>query len=59
MLIVLPDDTALLHRLERGLRISPTVCSPPTPSLVFYSRFKAWVPDRWERDRLLSALSGA
>ncbi|MFI5986399.1 hypothetical protein ACIBEA_36755 [Streptomyces sp. NPDC051555] len=57
MVIVLPDDTALLHRLERDLHISPTVCSPPSPSLVFGSRFEAVVPDRWERDRLLSALA--
>ncbi|MFB6815091.1 hypothetical protein ACFCV8_11130 [Streptomyces sp. NPDC056347] len=57
MVIVLPDDTALLHRLERDLHISATVCSPPSPSLVFGSRFEAVVPDQWERDRLLSALA--
>ncbi|MFF9501410.1 hypothetical protein [Streptomyces sp. NPDC014656] len=57
MVIVLPDDAALLRRLERDLRIDPVVCVPPPPSQVFDSRFEAMVPDRAERDRLLAALS--
>ncbi|MGW1009273.1 hypothetical protein ACWD4X_04380 [Streptomyces termitum] len=57
MVIVLPDDAALLRHLERGLHISPVVCVPPPPSLVFDRRFEAMVPDQRERDRLLAALN--
>ncbi|MCQ8773313.1 hypothetical protein [Streptomyces telluris] len=55
MVIVLPDDTALLRRLEQDLHVSPITCEPP-PSSVFGSRFEAVVPDQHERERLLAAL---
>ncbi|MEU3398166.1 hypothetical protein [Streptomyces filamentosus] len=57
MVIVLPDDAALLRRLQRDLHIDPVMCVPPPPSEVFDSRFEAVVPDRADRDRLLAALS--
>ncbi|WP_031190280.1 MULTISPECIES: hypothetical protein [Streptomyces] len=57
MVIVLPDDAALLRRLEQDLHISPTVCVPPPPAMVFGSYFKAVVPDQRERERLLAALN--
>ncbi|MEU3601818.1 hypothetical protein ABZ714_24320 [Streptomyces sp. NPDC006798] len=56
MVIVLPDDTALLRRLEQYLHVTPVMCEPPPPSLVFGSRFGAEVPDQRERERLLAAL---
>ncbi|UUU20287.1 hypothetical protein [Streptomyces sp. DSM 40750] len=56
MVIVLPDDTALLRRLEQDLHVSPLTCQPPSASSVFGSRFKAVVPDQRERERLLAAL---
>ncbi|WP_181800432.1 hypothetical protein [Streptomyces ipomoeae] len=56
MVIVLPDDTALLRRLEQDLHISPLTCQPPPASSVFGSRFEAVVPDQRERERLLAAL---
>ncbi|WP_243274638.1 hypothetical protein SALCHL_005161 [Streptomyces albus subsp. chlorinus] len=58
MVIVLPDDAALLRRIEQDLHVSPTVCVPPPPSRVFGSCFEAMVPDQRERERLLSALKG-
>ncbi|MFI1205124.1 hypothetical protein ACH4VR_37840 [Streptomyces sp. NPDC020883] len=57
MVIVLPDDTALLRRLEQDLHVTPTVCVPPSPAVVFGSYFEAVVPDQQERERLLSALN--
>ncbi|MEV5885734.1 hypothetical protein AB0L74_23960 [Streptomyces sp. NPDC052020] len=56
MVIVLPDDATLLRRLEQDLHVSPTVCVPPPPAMVFGSHFEAVVPDQRERERLLSAL---
>lgn len=56
MIIVLPDDAELLRRLEQDLHISPTVCEPPPPALVFGSCFEAMVPAQHERERLLAAL---
>lgn len=56
MVIVLPDDAALLRRLEQDLHISPVMCLPPPPSTVFGAYFEATVPQQWERERLLSAL---
>ncbi|MFJ6655680.1 hypothetical protein ACIQNG_04855 [Streptomyces sp. NPDC091377] len=56
MVIVLPDDAALLHSLRQQLHVEPVVCQPPPPALVFGSRFEAKVTDRWERERLLAAL---
>ncbi|MFJ4869848.1 hypothetical protein [Streptomyces sp. NPDC088757] len=56
MVIVLPDDTALLRSLEQDLHIRPTECVPPSPAMVFGSRFEAMVPDQRERERLLAAL---
>jgi hypothetical protein len=56
MVIVLPDDATLLRRLEQDLHVSPTVCVPPTPDMVFGRYFAAVVPDQRERERLLSAL---
>ncbi|MGW1630158.1 hypothetical protein [Streptomyces anthocyanicus] len=58
MVIVLPDDTDLLRRLEQELHITPMMCVPPPPAMVFGSYFEAVVEDRWERERLLSALEG-
>ncbi|SEP97023.1 hypothetical protein SAMN04487983_1002300 [Streptomyces sp. yr375] len=58
MVIVLPDDTALLRRLEQDLHVRPVMCEPPPPSAVFGSRFAAEVPDQRERERLLTALKG-
>ncbi|MEV7288546.1 hypothetical protein AB0O01_29045 [Streptomyces sp. NPDC093252] len=58
MVIVLPDDTALLRRLEQDLHVRPVGCEPPPPSQVFGARFAAVVPDRHERERLLAALTG-
>ncbi len=57
MVIVLPDDAALLRRLEQDLHVSPTVCVPPPPAMVFGSYFEAVIPDQWQRERLLSALN--
>ncbi|WP_434744253.1 hypothetical protein [Streptomyces sp. A-14] len=56
MVIVLPDDAELLRRLEQDLHISPTVCEPPPPALVFGSCFEAMVPAQHERERLIAAL---
>ncbi|MFI1825665.1 hypothetical protein ACH41E_04310 [Streptomyces sp. NPDC020412] len=56
MVVVLPDDTALLRRLEQDLHVSPTICEPPPPSWVFDSRFAAEVPDQQERERLIAAV---
>ncbi|GGZ37190.1 hypothetical protein GCM10010387_34120 [Streptomyces inusitatus] len=56
MVIILPDDTALLRRLKQDLHIGPIMCEPPPPSLVFGSRLKAEVPDERERERLMSAV---
>ncbi|MFJ6539246.1 hypothetical protein ACIQMP_01255 [Streptomyces sp. NPDC091385] len=56
MVIVLPDDAALLRRLEQDLHVSPTVCVPPPPAEVFGSYFGEMVPEQRERERLLSAL---
>ncbi|MFE8915519.1 hypothetical protein [Streptomyces globisporus] len=56
MVIVLPDDAELLRRLEQDLHISPTVCEPPPPALVFCSCFEAMVPAQHERERLIAAL---
>ncbi|MCZ1019593.1 hypothetical protein [Streptomyces noursei] len=56
MVIVLPDDAALLRRFEQDLHVSPVVCEPPSPSSMFGSRFEAVVPDQRERERLLAAL---
>ncbi|MFJ2607145.1 hypothetical protein ACIQOU_00460 [Streptomyces sp. NPDC091279] len=56
MVIVLPDDAALLRRLEQDLHISPVMCEPPPPSRVFGSRFEAVVTAQHERERLLAAL---
>ncbi|MFC9230804.1 hypothetical protein ACFTZI_17900 [Streptomyces decoyicus] len=58
MVIMLPDDAALLRRLEQDLHVSPTVCLPPPPARVFGSYFEAVVPDQREQERLLSALNG-
>ncbi|MCC8455096.1 hypothetical protein [Streptomyces rochei] len=58
MVIVLPDDTDLLRRLEQDLHVTPMMCAPPPPAMVFGSYFEAVVEDRWERERLLSALKG-
>ncbi|MFF5104498.1 hypothetical protein [Streptomyces sp. NPDC000134] len=58
MVIVLPDDRELLRRLEQDLHVTPMMCVPPPPAMVFGSYFEAVVPDRWERERLLSALDG-
>ncbi|MET8826840.1 hypothetical protein ABZX40_04295 [Streptomyces sp. NPDC004610] len=58
MVIVLPDDTALLRRLEQDLHVRPVGCEPPPPSQVFGARFAAVVPDQRERERLLAALTG-
>ncbi|MEU3981136.1 hypothetical protein AB0F77_13605 [Streptomyces sp. NPDC026672] len=58
MVIVLPDDAALLRRLEQDLHVGITVCEPPPPALIFGSRFEALVPDQRERERLLAALDG-
>ncbi|MEV0120513.1 hypothetical protein AB0I16_02975 [Streptomyces sp. NPDC050703] len=57
MVIVLPDDASLLHRLEQDLHVNPTVCVPPPPVLVFGEYFEAVVPEQRERERLLSALN--
>ncbi|MFG2812893.1 hypothetical protein [Streptomyces sp. NPDC048410] len=57
MVIVLPDDAALLRRLEQDLHVSPTVCVPPSPAQVFGSHFEQLVPEQRERERLLSALN--
>ncbi|WKU43873.1 hypothetical protein Q3V23_07105 [Streptomyces sp. VNUA116] len=56
MVILLPDDAALLRRLEQDLHIQPVLCEPPLPSMVFDSRFEAVIPDQCERERLLAAL---
>ncbi|MFI6471154.1 hypothetical protein ACIBL5_12985 [Streptomyces sp. NPDC050516] len=56
MVIILPDDAALLRRIEQELHISPTTCEPPPPSAVFGSRFEAVVENQRERERLLAAL---
>ncbi|MEU6863850.1 hypothetical protein ABZ924_11335 [Streptomyces sp. NPDC046876] len=56
MVIVLPDDEALLRRVEQDLHVSPISCDPPPPSVVFGSRFEAVAPDQHERERLLDAL---
>ncbi|MCX5386264.1 hypothetical protein [Streptomyces sp. NBC_00083] len=58
MVIVLPDDAALLRRLEQDLHVSPTMCIPPPPTMVFDSRFAATVPDELEQSRLLGSLEG-
>jgi hypothetical protein len=57
MVIMLPDDAALLRGLEHDLHVRPTLCVPPVPAKVFGSCFEALVPDQHERERLLSALS--
>lgn len=56
MVIVLPDDAALLRRLEQDLHVRPTECVPPRPAMVFASHFEAAVPGQLERERLLAAL---
>ncbi|MEV0846296.1 hypothetical protein AB0J21_10540 [Streptomyces sp. NPDC049954] len=56
MVIVLPDDTALLRRLEQDLHVRPVRCVPPPPAMVFGRYFEEMVPDQRERERLLSAL---
>ncbi|MGQ4516742.1 hypothetical protein [Streptomyces sp. DW26H14] len=56
MVIMLPDDAALLRRLEQDLHIRPVWCVPPLPALVFGRYFEELVPDQRERERLLSAL---
>ncbi|MDT0449913.1 hypothetical protein [Streptomyces hesseae] len=56
MVIILPDDRALLRRLEQDLHIRPIACEPPAPSAVFGSRFEAVVSDQRERERLLAAV---
>ncbi|MEV8412427.1 hypothetical protein AB0P45_02255 [Streptomyces niveus] len=57
MVIMLPDDAALLRRLEQDLHVRPVRCVPPPPAMVFGSYFEAVVPDQRERERLLSALN--
>ncbi|MGW2837953.1 hypothetical protein ACWCWD_09170 [Streptomyces sp. NPDC001493] len=57
MVIMLPDDAALLRRLERDLHVKPVQCTPPMPGMVFGSYFEAMVPDQRERERLMSALN--
>ncbi|MFS0695706.1 hypothetical protein [Streptomyces nitrosporeus] len=57
MVITLPDDAALLRRLEQELHVRPIRCVPPPPAMVFGSYFEEMVPDQRERERLLSALS--
>jgi hypothetical protein len=58
MVIVLPDDTELLRRLEQDLHVTPMMCVPPPPAMVFGSYFEAVVEEQRERERLLSALEG-
>ncbi|MFE4368693.1 hypothetical protein ACFRMN_10680 [Streptomyces sp. NPDC056835] len=57
MVITLPDDAALLRRLEQDLHVRPIRCVPPPPAMVFGSYFEEVVPDQRERERLLSALN--
>ncbi|MEV6424785.1 hypothetical protein [Streptomyces sp. NPDC051662] len=57
MVIMLPDDAALLRRLEQDLHVRPIRCVPPPPAMVFGSYFEEAVPDQRERERLLSALN--
>nr|WP_202462126.1 hypothetical protein [Streptomyces sp. SID8374] len=57
MVITLPDDPALLRRLEQDLHVRPVRCVPPLPAMVFGSCFEDMVPDQRERERLLSALN--
>ncbi|MEU3027357.1 hypothetical protein ACPCBC_00005 [Streptomyces incarnatus] len=59
MVIVLPDDTDLLRHLEQDLHVTPMMCVPPPPAMVFASYFEAVEKDRWARERLLSALRDA
>jgi hypothetical protein len=59
MVIVLPDETDLLRRHEHDLHVTPIMCVPPPPDMVFGNYFEAVVEDRWERKRLLSALQGS
>ncbi|WP_327235387.1 hypothetical protein OG349_16890 [Streptomyces sp. NBC_01317] len=57
MVIILPDDAALLRRLEQDLHVRPMHCVPPPPAMVFGGYFEKVVPDQRERERLLSALN--
>ncbi|MEU3312585.1 hypothetical protein ABZ743_07975 [Streptomyces sp. NPDC006662] len=56
MVIILPDDEALLRRLEQDLHVKPMTCVPPPPAAVFAGRLGAVVPQERERERLLAAL---
>ncbi|MFG3127141.1 hypothetical protein ACGFZU_05485 [Streptomyces tendae] len=56
MVIVLPDDTALLRCLEQDLHVTPITCQSPPTASVFGRRFEAVVPDQREWERLLAAL---
>ncbi|MEV7543734.1 hypothetical protein [Streptomyces sp. NPDC089915] len=58
MVIILPDDSALLRRLEQDLHVTPVTCQPPPPASVFADRLGAVVPEERERERLLAALDG-
>ncbi|MFJ8160458.1 hypothetical protein ACIRBY_05950 [Streptomyces sp. NPDC096136] len=58
MVIILPDDEALLQRLEQELHVTPVMCQPPPPASVFASRLAAVAPLENERERLLAALDG-
>lgn len=57
MVIMLPDDAALLRRLEQDLHVRPVRCVPPRPAMVFSSYFEELVTDERERKRLLAALT--
>ncbi|WP_433546551.1 hypothetical protein ACQPZG_16715 [Streptomyces sp. CA-294286] len=57
MVIMLPDDAALLHRLEQDLHVRPVPCVPPLPAVVFSSYFEELIADEQERERLLAALT--
>ncbi|WP_248001245.1 hypothetical protein [Streptomyces sp. RPA4-5] len=56
MVVVLPDDPALVRRLSRELHVTPVRCAPPAARAVFDARFADAVPDPSERARRLALL---
>ncbi|UCM89250.1 hypothetical protein [Streptomyces marincola] len=57
MVIVLPQDPALLHRLKHELDVTPVRHEPPPPHDVLDARLADAVPDPAERARLLAGLA--
>ncbi|MDI5971558.1 hypothetical protein POF50_019860 [Streptomyces sp. SL13] len=58
MVVVLPDDPALLDRLEEELGEAPVPCLPPPATAIFARHFEHRVPSAADRDRRLGWVDG-